>query len=566
MISLLVESTVRSLAFAGAIGLVLQICRVRDVAARLAAWTCVLYGALLLPLAVPFLPPLPVHMLSRAASPRLIVLPVESQRISRAEVPAVAPQVHFNWPTAGMALYLAIAAGMLGRLAFGLMVTRRLRRLSQRVNDVRLLAILGDQSCRSGIGKIPVLAESSALAVPITLGWLRPSIVLPSSWREWSDSKTEAVLAHELSHVRRGDYAMLLAASLYRCLFWFSPLAWWLDKQLRELAEQASDDSALRATVDQAHYAEVLLEFFEALQNQRGRIRWQGVAMARGARAGRRIDRILAADRKLSTPAGWPVMAALAVLTIPMLYFCGAFQPVAMAQPTPPVPPPAPAAQAQMPDPAPVHTSKSRSKSLDSYIVVSGDTETMSGSGSDLRNATELRLKLGDEFIWFRRDSKAYVIRDAGILKAVDKLFEPQHELGRRQGELGDQQSKLGELQSALGEKQGSVRTSVPDLTREIEKLKEKLKTAGTSEELGDVQAMLGELQSKIAERQSRVGDEQARLGEEQAKLGEQQAKLGEKQAKLGEAQAKAAEEAGRQLRTLIDEAFKRGLVEPEPR
>jgi bla regulator protein BlaR1 len=289
--------------------------------------------------------------------------------------------------------------------------------------------------------------------------------------------------------------------------------------------------------------------------------------MARGARAGRRIDRILAADRKLSKPARWPVMAALGAFAVPMLYLCGAFQPVAMAQPAPPVPPAIAAAPRQTSTPsAGATTAKSQGKSLDSYIIVSGDQQTMSGSTDELRRAIELRLRLGDEFIWFRRDAKAYVIRDAGILKAAQKLFEPQQELGRRQGELGEQQGKLGELQSALGEKQSSVRTSVPDLTREIEKLKEKLKTAGTSEELGDVQAMLGDLQSKVAERQSRIGDAQAKLGEEQAKLGEQQAKLGEKQAKLGEAQAKAAEEAGRQLRTLIDEAFKRGLVEPEPR
>ena len=49
-------------------------------------------------------------------------------------------------------------------------------------------------------------------------------------------------------------------------------------------------------------------------------------------------------------------------------------------------------------------------------------------------------------------------------------------------------------------------------------------------------------------------------------RFGEQQAELGEKQAKLGEEQAKRAEEASRQLQKLIDEAFKNGLVQPEPR
>jgi chromosome segregation ATPase len=205
-------------------------------------------------------------------------------------------------------------------------------------------------------------------------------------------------------------------------------------------------------------------------------------------------------------------------------------------------------------------------KSQDSYVIVSGDITTMSGSNRDFERALSFKYQIGDEFIWFRRDGKTYMIRDAGILKAAHKLFEPQQELGVRQGALGEQQGKLGELQAALGEKQSTVRTTPPDLARDIEKLKEKLKTAATAEDLGDVQALLGELQSKVAEKQASLGGDQAKLGEEQAKLGEQQAKLGEEQAKLGEEQAKLAEKAGRQLKVLIDEAFKKGLVEPEPR
>src|ERR1700693_6371666 len=238
MIFLLVESTIRSLAFAGAIGLALQIGRVRDVGTRLVAWTCVLYGALLLPLATPSLPPIPVPMLNRAAHQNAIMLPVATQRAYRASVPIAAPRAHFNWRTVGVDLYVAVAVGLLGRLVFGLMVTRRLRRTSLPINDARLLTILRAQSRQPGVSKVPELTESSALSVPITLGWMRPSIILPDSWCEWSDSKTEAVLAHELSHVRRNDYATLLGASLYRCLFWFSPLAWGLDKHLRELARQ----------------------------------------------------------------------------------------------------------------------------------------------------------------------------------------------------------------------------------------------------------------------------------------------------------------------------------------
>src|SRR6202041_432463 len=105
---------------------------------------------------------------------------------------------HFNWRAVGVDLYLAVAVGLLGRLAFGLIVTRRLRRMSQPVTDARLLTILRAQSRQAGLSRVPELTESSALAVPITLGWMRQSIILPVSWCEWSDSKTESVLAHEL--------------------------------------------------------------------------------------------------------------------------------------------------------------------------------------------------------------------------------------------------------------------------------------------------------------------------------------------------------------------------------
>jgi hypothetical protein len=407
---------------------------------------------------------------------------------------------------------------------------------------------LSEQAIAAGVRKTPTLLESDALAVPITIGWLRPRIILPAIWREWDESKAGVVLAHELSHVRRGDYATLLLASLNRCMFWFSPLSWWLDRKLRELAELVSDDSALRATSDRTHYAEVLLGFFEAMRNQSGRVRWQGVSMARSGNADRRIDRILAANRKLSVPAQWPVLLGVAVLTMPLLYLAASAQPTPQSKPKTSTP-----------------SSKSTSRGVESYVIVSGDNATMSGSTDELRHARGFRYRVGEEYIWFRQDGKSYIVRDPDTVKAANKLFQPQHDLGRQQGELGEQQGKLGELQSKLGERQSSIRTTLPDLTREIERLKQKMRSAGTSEELGELQAMLGDLQAKIGEQQSKIGEQQAKISEEQAKLGEQQAALGERQAALGELQSKHAEEASRLLKALLEDALKKGLVEPEP-
>ena len=54
------------------------------------------------------------------------------------------------------------------------------------------------------------------------------------------------MLAHELSHVHRGDYVIRVVSALNKSLYWFHPLSWWLDKRLTELGEHLSDDAALR--------------------------------------------------------------------------------------------------------------------------------------------------------------------------------------------------------------------------------------------------------------------------------------------------------------------------------
>jgi len=78
--------------------------------------------------------------------------------------------------------------------------------------------------------------ESELIAVPLTVGWLRPKILLPLKWRELDREKLDAVLAHEGAHVRRRDGLVAALAGINRCIFWFHPLAWWLERRLRFLA------------------------------------------------------------------------------------------------------------------------------------------------------------------------------------------------------------------------------------------------------------------------------------------------------------------------------------------
>jgi beta-lactamase regulating signal transducer with metallopeptidase domain len=621
----LAEPALRTMALAALAGLALALGRAKDAAVRLAVWTAVLYAALAMPflarvapavrLPLPALltphsipPPAPggLRIVATGSPARVIAAPNPS-----AWLPAAKPsqsQWTFSWPLVGVALYLLLAGVSLGQVATGFYLSRRLKLLSKPVGDGRVLAMLLEQSTRCGLETAPGLAESPAVAVPVTLGAWHPIVLFPTAWRGWSEEKIQAVLAHELSHVVRKDALTRTLAAIHRSVFWFSPLAWWLERHLAALAEQASDDVALRMGADHVFYAKVLLGFYQDLQSAVGRVRWEGVAMTRGKQAQQRVDRILDSTRRLSAGLRKPAWAALALLAAPVIYLLAGAQPVvahkvhgedgrvsaapvtsSTAEPlwaqlqAPPTPaaPPAPAAPKPAPAPAPAPKAPAPpAPRPGQWIYPESDEDVMifygkemSGTGiyrdSDLKHLRALRDASKADIVWFRRNGKAYIIRDAATVQQAKAIWAPQEaqidklmeELHRQQGTLSAQQEELSRLME-------QVRVPVPDLTAELQKLQAQLdqlhKHGATQEELGEVQSALGDLQGKLGEIQGKVGEQQGALGAKQGELGELQGKLGEQQGKLGEQQARLAEEASRKMKALLDNALARGLAQPE--
>jgi len=211
------------------------------------------------------------------------------------------------------------------------------------------------------------VAESELITVPVTIGALRPTILLPVDWPAWDDAKLTAVLAHERSHVARRDPLTQRLSLLHRAVFWFSPLAWWLDRHLSVLAEQASDEAALSCGTDRKHYARILLDFFEALHTAPGRVWWQGVSMAKSGQAEERVERILAWKGSVAMHLKKSIAVVAIAFAIPVVFLAASARPaqhpftpdaqLAQDQTPPPAQPaPAPAPNAQpsaTPEPAP---------------------------------------------------------------------------------------------------------------------------------------------------------------------------------------------------------------------
>jgi len=113
----------------------------------------------------------------------------------------------------------------------------------------------------------------------VTVGWLRPTVILPWGWRQWPQARLDAALAHEREHARRRDPLWRLLALLNRALFWFHPLAWWLERKLSGLAEEACDAAVLARGYDPRDYSELLLDLARAVRRAGARVGALGVAM-----------------------------------------------------------------------------------------------------------------------------------------------------------------------------------------------------------------------------------------------------------------------------------------------
>jgi len=115
-----------------------------------------------------------------------------------------------------------------------------------------------------GIRKPVELLSSTSSLEPGIFGILRPVLVLPAGIAErLADAQLDAILAHELCHVRRRDNLMAALHMIVEAVFWFHPLVWWLGARLVEERERACDEEVLRRGSEPQVYAESILKICE---------------------------------------------------------------------------------------------------------------------------------------------------------------------------------------------------------------------------------------------------------------------------------------------------------------
>ena len=209
-----------------------------------------------------------------------------------------------RWSAAAVPLWFAGVVLLSVRVSVGWLVLARLRRtrLAPVASDLR--ARITELARRVRVSRPVRVAQSAAVHVPSVVGWLHPVILVPASALSGlSPAQLDAVLAHELAHIRRHDFAVNALQTAADVLLFYHPACWWLSRRIRVEREHCCDDIAVAVCGDRLAYAAALADL-EALR--------QRPALALAATDGPLLSRV----RRLVTPPerdGSPAWAALAL-------------------------------------------------------------------------------------------------------------------------------------------------------------------------------------------------------------------------------------------------------------
>ena len=147
------------------------------------------------------------------------------------------------------------------RLFGGWFVVSRLRTMDSEPVGEELQALFDRLVEQAGIRGEVLVRQTKTCTEVLLIGWIKPAVLLPLSVvSEMSTDHLEAIIAHELAHVKRYDYILAGVQAVIETLLFFHPAVWWVSRQVRVEREHCCDDLAVEIIKDRARYARALYE------------------------------------------------------------------------------------------------------------------------------------------------------------------------------------------------------------------------------------------------------------------------------------------------------------------
>jgi len=266
-------------------------------------------------------------IITKAAMARLLAESAKVRSLSReASAPTQArePLSHVarvkllrGWRWVRLRLPVGVMLWCAGVLALALRLLLRWRALTRIKGRATLIEggapakLLVMVANRLKVRRAVRLLQSALVQVPTVIGWLRPVILLPPcALTGLTPLQLQAVIAHEVAHIRRHDFLVNLLQTVVETLLFHHPVVWWLSHCIRTEREQCCDDLAVMVCGDALSYARALAE----LEQLRGKVPEPAVAAAGGPLTSR-VRRLVASGSNTRPLAPW-LSAAIPALAV----------------------------------------------------------------------------------------------------------------------------------------------------------------------------------------------------------------------------------------------------------
>lgn len=533
---------------------------------------------------------------------------------------ALLPQDALPWIVASWA---AGACALSLRMALGVMWIQRLRATPQGPAHAAWQARLDALARRFGPMRHVALRLVDQLDSPAAAGWWRPVVLLPTALvARMPVDLVEALLAHELAHVRRHDYLVNLLQGVVEAMLFYHPVTWWLSRRIRIEREHIADRLAADAIGAPRRLALALSLLSEP--GHAGTAPPHLAQAARTAHGGHLMSRIQQLVQPGRRATGGRIVFPLLGLAAACLALYAHAQVEPAAAPAPQATPVVAASPATAATPAvvavPVPAVESgpvlrpraavaqvsridADRREDAYALVrkGRDGFSMSGSSDDIPAIEAARARIDGDFLWFRRGGTAYVVDDPATIAGVAEAWRPADELGVRMQALGDEMKVHGDKLEALGAQMEQLATRhrpspameaasarMEELAAQQQRLASRqMHTAGqmtraSEQEREALHAQMDALDSQMdalseqMDQQGEVLETEGRrleasqapmeaLGQRMEEASKPMEALGEQMEALGARQEEQVEVAMRETRKLIDAAMQRGLAKPAP-
>jgi len=160
---------------------------------------------------------------------------------------------------------------------------------------------------RLRVSKPVRILESCLAEVPMVVGHIRPVILVPIGLLAGlPPGQVEAILLHELAHIRRHDYLVNVLERAAECLLFYHPAVWWISRVIRAERENCCDDVVVATSGDARQYAVALTTLAE--------MRWSGGNPAIAATGGTLVKRIRRLLYPKAASGAWAPLIAVAIV------------------------------------------------------------------------------------------------------------------------------------------------------------------------------------------------------------------------------------------------------------